>query len=502
MKILKKSAFLALILLPIFFLLHNYNELFGFINVHQIIKYGLIIYLILGLTILLLYAGKKWNAKTSVILFSLTIFVLLFGPINNYIRTIVHSRVLSSYYIVFTICFLVLILIIRKIVRTPAIAPKTILFINLAIIFITVTELMMLFVNKAAYNRTKNLIYPQKPLSEKFVSPNLADSAKPDIYFFVFDAYTNNKTLKQVWNFDNSELADWLGSNGFHIPTDSRSNYNFTAFSVSSTFNMNYIDPTRGSNASVPINILQANESLSDNEALDILKKENYTINFLAPFKNSIKENNLGHFFEYLSDKQISRQTLVGSLYDSRIWKFVENKLTNTSDSISYKKPLLEKFRLIRNTVDEIKSTVDSTTNRNPHFVYGHIMVPHEPPLFDTTGSFLSYDEVLHASMFDTYTAQIRYANSLIREIVSTIKAHNKPNTIIIIEGDHGFGFYSHDSIPKFAFANMNAIYFPDKDYSRVYDSLSPINTFRIVFDQFFKQRYPMLKDTSTVVSE
>jgi arylsulfatase A-like enzyme len=129
-------------------------------------------------------------------------------------------------------------------------------------------------------------------------------------------------------------------------------------------------------------------------------------------------------------------------------------------------------------------------------------MVPHEPPLFDSSGNFLSYDQALHASMFDTYTAQIRYANSLIKEIVSSIKAHNKANTIIIIEGDHGFGFYSHDSIPRFAFANMNAIYFPDKDYSRVYDSLSPINTFRIVFDQFFKQRYPLLKDISTVVSE
>lgn len=499
---LKKNALIALLLLPAFFLLHNYNELFGFINIHQIIKYSLIIYASLAITLLVLFLTKKWNTKNSVILFSLAIFILLFGPINNYIRLIIHSRILSSYYIVFSVCIIILILIIRKIAKTAVIAPKTILFINLATIFITVTELGMIFVNLNEFNRTKNLIYPEKPLSEKFVSPNLTDSSKPDIYFFCFDAYTNNQMLKKVWNFDNSQLTDWLKANGFDIPTDTRSNYNFTAFSISSTFNMNYIDSKKGANAGNPKSILQANESLSNNETFDILKKENYSINFLAPFKNNIQENNLGHFFEYLSDKQVSRQTLVGSLYDSRIWHYLSNKWTNTSDSITYKKPLLEKFRLIRSTVDKIKSTVDSTTNRAPHFVYGHIMVPHEPPLFDSTGNFLSYNQVLHASMFDTYTDQIRYANTVIKEIVEYIKAHNKPNTIIVIEGDHGFGFYSHDSIPKFAFSNFDAIYFPDKNYSRIYDTMSPVNLFRIVFDQFFKQDYPLLKDSSTVVSE
>jgi hypothetical protein len=395
-----------------------------------------------------------------------------------------------------------LVLIVRKIVKTKTISPKTIQFLNLATIFITATEVFMFFNNESIYNKTKNLIYPYKPLAEKYVSPNLSDTSKPDIYFFVFDAYTNNKMLKQVWNYDNSQLTDWLGSNGFHIPSDTRSNYNFTAFSVSSTFNMNYIDPGKGSNASIPRNILEANESMSNNETMDILKKENYTINFLAPFKNRVQENNLGHFFEYLSDRQIARQTLIGSFRDSKVWHFFLNKLSNTNDSLTYLEPLQQKLGLIRNTVDEIKGTVDSTTNRKPHFVYGHIMVPHEPPLFDSSGNFLSYYQTLYAPPFDTYTAQIRFANTLIREIVSYIKAHNKPNTIIIIEGDHGYGFFPQDSIPKFAFSNFNAIYFPDKNYSRLYETMSPVNTFRIVFDQYFKQDFPLLKDSSTVVSE
>jgi sulfatase-like protein len=499
---LKKNVLIAITLLPVFFLLHNYNELFGFIKTSQVINYGLIIYGSIAVCLLILLLTKKWTAKSSVVLLSLVFFILLFGPINNYIRLIVHTSILRSYYIVFGICFLILVVIIRKIVKAKSISEKTIQFLNIATIFITATELFMFFNNQSIYNKTKNLIYPYKPLSEKYVSPNSPDSSKPDIYFFVFDAYTNNKMLKEIWNYDNTALTDWLKDNGFHLPSNTRSNYNFTAFSVSSTFNMNYIDPRKGSNASIPKNILEANESMSNNETMDILKKENYSINFLAPFKNCIQENNLGHFFEYLSDRQIARQTLIGSLRDSKAWHYVLNKWSNTNDSLTYQEPLLKKLGLIRNTVAEIEGTVDSTTNRKPHFVYGHIMVPHEPPLFDLSGNFLSYDQTLHALPFDTYTAQIRYANTLIKEIVSYIKAHNKPNTIIIIEGDHGYGFFPQDSIPRFAFSNFNAFYFPDKNYSRLYDTMSPINTFRIVFDQYFNQDFPLLKDSSTVVSE
>src|ERR1700683_1666403 len=100
----KKNVLTALILLPVFFLLHNYNQLFGFIKVSQVINYGLIIYGLLALCLLLLIVSKKLTPKSSVILFSIVFFILLFGPINNYIRLIVHSSILRSYYVVFSIC--------------------------------------------------------------------------------------------------------------------------------------------------------------------------------------------------------------------------------------------------------------------------------------------------------------------------------------------------------------------------------------------------------------
>jgi hypothetical protein len=148
----------------------------------------------------------------------------------------------------------------------------------------------------------------------------MADISKPDIYFIVFDEYTNNKTLKKVWNFDNYRITNWLSTNDFYVPTSTHANYTFTVYSVSSTFNMNYIDARKGADGTITRNLLQANQSLSNNETFSILQKENYSIYFLAPFKNIIKENGLGEWFDYLIDHQIGMQTLPGKIIEHIKW--------------------------------------------------------------------------------------------------------------------------------------------------------------------------------------
>jgi len=52
---------------------------------------------------------------------------------------------------------------------------------------------------------------------------------------------------------------------------------------------------------------------------------------------------------------------------------------------------------------------------------------------------------------------------------------------------------------PKYLYErhqNLNAIYFPDGNYDLVYDDLTPVNTFRLVFNTFFNDDYPFVDDT------
>jgi len=499
---INKGLQAALFLLPAFYILHNYNQLPGFIEFRQVINAAILFYI----PLLVCYYGmirlRISPQKTTAILLFISFLVLFFGTLQKFISQIPLISILSDFLVFTLLCIFITVVFVKKVLKYKDIRPGLSGPIGIIVIVLFVIEIGIYVGNMSLLKRNKNLIYPEKPLSSHYLSNNRPDSCKPDIYFLVFDAYTNNATLKAVWNFDNSQITNWLGEKDFHIGQNTHSNYNFTVFSISSTFNMNFIDPGKGSNGGVTQNVLQANKSLSDNETFSILQKENYRIYFLAPFSNIIQDNGLGGFFDYLSEGLITRQTFPGCFHGSSFFASLKKKFSASVDKDEYYTLLKSKYENTINTVNKIEATTDSTINRRPHFVYGHVLVPHDPPLFDSRGKFINSEEAKTATPYNTYVDQIKFANVLIRELVSYIQKHNKPNTLIIIEGDHGFRFYRTDSIPTFAFKNFNAIYFPDKNYGSLYDTISPVNDFRIIFDQYFGQHFPLIKDSSTIVKE
>jgi hypothetical protein len=65
-------------------------------------------------------------------------------------------------------------------------------------------------------------------------------SAKPDIYYLVFDRYTSPEVLKANFNFDNSGITNFLAEQGFTTRSQAYSNYPFTTPSIASTLSMHY----------------------------------------------------------------------------------------------------------------------------------------------------------------------------------------------------------------------------------------------------------------------
>ena len=67
---------------------------------------------------------------------------------------------------------------------------------------------------------------------------------------------------------------------------------------------------------------------------------------------------------------------------------------------------------------------------------------------------------------------------------------------MIILQGDHG-ALQQH--IPeKRIFGRMgilNAYYFPGKQNQGLYETISPVNSFRLLFNLYFGTEYPILKD-------
>ena len=243
--------------------------------------------------------------------------------------------------------------------------------------------------------------------------------------------------------------------------------------------------------------------SFLNNSLFQILKKEGYQTNSYQQISFANKEWPGKTYFDYLKAYHFYFKTLPGRIYRDIFW----NYLKIDADFIRKKQ-----INIITNRIHEKKEYFDTTKamvkqtcslNGKPKFVYGHFMIPHEPFVFDSTGNLISAEEALKLNAKrndDAYYEQLVYAGKTIQELVTYIQQHNKKNTVIIVEGDHGYRT-EEGNTAGYTFQNFNSFYFPDQNYSLLYDSITPVNSFRIVLNKYFNANLPLLKDSSILVT-
>jgi hypothetical protein len=74
---------------------------------------------------------------------------------------------------------------------------------------------------------------------------------------------------------------------------------------------------------------------------------------------------------------------------------------------------------------------------------------------------------------------------------VKTILAKSEKEPIIILQGDHSYP----DGIDRVKI--LNAYYLPDDGNENLYETITPVNTFRVIFNTYFGGQYEMLPDIS-----
>jgi hypothetical protein len=152
--------------------------------------------------------------------------------------------------------------------------------------------------------------------------------------------------------------------------------------------------------------------------------------------------------------------------------------------------------------------------SKGRYYVHGHILSPHQPFVFDSSGNPRDPDDyyTIWKPMEDgwdpdvykrQYAAQLHYINSKLRQLITNIIKESQYPPIIILQGDHGpcAHLLNTKGIEENNFKErmsiLNAYYFPDKDYSKLYESISPVNSYRLILSQYFDRPQDLLPDRS-----
>ncbi len=326
------------------------------------------------------------------------------------------------------------------------------------------------------------------------------DQAPPDIYYIILDGYPRADFLEQVISFDNSPFLDELKQRGFYVADCSQSNYSQTSLSMASALNYNYLDALSD----------EFTSSNNDTSGLIQLLKysavrqqlENLGYSFVT-FENSyywlrIPDSDF-YFAPSNSALNLGETMLPVNLFEAMLIR--ESALVLLTDSatilsrvfkVDMDYPNKEHRELILYTLDKLKTL--PLEIQSPKFIYAHIVSPHAPIVFDENGEF---KEVQADPPIDVYAPalanQIRYVNKRILSVVDEILNTSANPPIIILQGDHGEGIAE----PKDRLAILNAYYLPNGGDKQLYSTITPVNTFRVIFDQYFGGQLPLLEDKS-----
>lgn len=493
-----------LLLFPLFFIYSGYNELFGFLTFKYVFGNFLIILSIAACIFVLFFFIFRNIKKAAVYCFLIELVLLIFGFIHDSLKTFGITAFLTKYTILIPVIIVIFIILFFLVRRSKRNFSDLFTFLNLLFLILLLSEIPNSIKRYQLDKSVHNLIDFRFTAFHNYAPQNKqADTSKPDIYLLVFDALGSTTSIKTHLDFDNSNLDSFLKKNGFFVLKNAKANYNWTIYSMSTMFNLEYLPHWIVPVMNEPKVHFWGTEALKNNSLFQILKSENYKIYNYQPLSFDNNDWPGPPYFGFFKTQHFYFKTLPGRLQRDIFWNFMTTDISfiKNKQLIAIEERNKQQKELLDTTIALVKKTC--SLGPIPKFVYGHFMTTHDPYIFDSTGKVLGGEQALAKNKKNEakdYINQVKVADSIINELVQHIKQTNKQNTIIIVTGDHGF---PTEIINRsgYSFDMFSAFYFPDQQYATLYDSIQPINYFRIILNKFFKTNYPLLKDSSVVVT-
>lgn len=323
----------------------------------------------------------------------------------------------------------------------------------------------------------------------------------PDIYYIILDAYARNDVLSKTFGYDNTDFTDYLSEKGFYVAELSRSNYHCTPWSLATSLNLDYLDALREPFSEKWVEVpLQA---IWNNKVSRILRERGYkyiamnsgwAVTSGSPYAD-IDMPKRGLEISELERALIERSVL-------SIWwpRFLDSYLR-------------------RHTIGMFDDLAAVSKLPEATFTLAHIVCPHDPYVFDRDGNLpkaRAESESLDDYLARLYVDQVHYVNVMVRRTIETILSNSVTPPVIIVQSDHGSAsveFWRTWYTPEAAALSdeqlasglrdrvriLNAYYFPGVEAKGLHESISPVNSFRILLNEYFGANYDTLEDVTYI---
>ena len=328
----------------------------------------------------------------------------------------------------------------------------------------------------------------------------------PDIYYIVLDGYARDDVLSDIYGFEGNDFTDFLNEKGFFVAENSSSNYNQTFLSLSSSLNFDYIENVAHVSGNQSNDRTPIYETIYDNKVFSYFKKAGYSIVVVSSGYPGVQIESADLFI-----------TGGGNIEE------FENALLNMTPipglmSI-FKIPVIGSFEdQYRERLNNIYYRLGELPDwESPKFVFAHIMSPHPPFLFDDKGGSTTHKKALEFTdgshligrdgiskedYIVFFGNQTKYVNQKMKSVVDMILTNSSNPPIIIIQGDHGPGSEldwesMENTNLKERFSILNAYFFPGEGKNTLYPFITPVNSFRLILNNYFNTDYEILEDKS-----
>jgi hypothetical protein len=329
----------------------------------------------------------------------------------------------------------------------------------------------------------------------------------PDIYFIILDEYAHPDTMREWYDYDNSEFMNSLKDRGFFIASQSKTRTPNSAQVIAQILNMEYLTP--GWEWDEELGKFQKIGCTEDSvepwgngtlypkvaysEVADLLMARGYEYivfgNWYASTRyQSYVENNADLYYNYFETTAIPWMSEFQEiLWDSTMLKPFYYHLVGAQYQQAHRRQTLY-------TLEHLKTLPEA---ERPKFVFAHFMCPHSPYVFDAEGGPVDGINRKNHKDKQFYLEQYTFISGEIGKLVDALLKESEAAPIIILQSDHGQRPHhtgieiGGDEWEKI----LNAMYLPGMDYSVLSDNISPVNTFRLIFNHYFGADYPLLEN-------